>query len=133
MGFSIRRTFLASCSEGIASLGYCLFQFSVPILRNPLYQAIRAHGIPEVLVSDNGSIFTSHETRRVCEQLGIEKKEIKKRRPYQNYVRRVWCLLEYLCNTGEVESTTSRMMTYLEGKPKEDSSMSITWKKVEDM
>lgn len=43
-----------------------------------LYQAIRAHGIPEVLVSDNGSIFTSHETRRVCEQLGIEKKEIKK-------------------------------------------------------
>jgi transposase InsO family protein len=51
-----------------------------------LYQAIRAHGIPEVLVSDNGSIFTSHETRRVCEQLGIEKKEIKKRRPYQNYI-----------------------------------------------
>ena len=50
------------------------------------YKAVRTYGIPEVLVSDNGSIFTSHETRRVCEQLGIEKKEIKKGRPWQNYI-----------------------------------------------
>ncbi|HEY6541279.1 MAG TPA: DDE-type integrase/transposase/recombinase, partial [Ktedonobacteraceae bacterium] len=42
------------------------------------YTAIRKHGIPEILVSDNGSVFISHATRRVCEQLGIEKKEIKK-------------------------------------------------------
>lgn len=50
------------------------------------YKAVRTHGVPEVLVSDNGSIFTSHDTRRLCEQLGIEKKEIKKGRPYQNYI-----------------------------------------------
>jgi hypothetical protein len=31
-------------------------------------------------------IFTSHETRWMCEQLGIEKKEIKKGRPSQNYI-----------------------------------------------
>ena len=49
------------------------------------YAAIRKHGVPEILVSDNGSVFISHATRRVCEQLGIEKKEIKKGRPYQNY------------------------------------------------
>ncbi|MGZ3609076.1 MAG: hypothetical protein ACXVBU_03330 [Ktedonobacteraceae bacterium] len=51
-----------------------------------IYAAIRKHGIPEILVSDNGSVFISHATRRVCEQLGIEKKEIKKGRPYQNYI-----------------------------------------------
>jgi transposase InsO family protein len=51
-----------------------------------LYAAIRKYGIPEVLVSDNGSIFTSHKTRQLCEMLGIEKKEIKKGRPYQNYI-----------------------------------------------
>ena len=51
-----------------------------------LYDAVRHFGVPEVLVSDNGSIFTSHETRWTCEQLGIEKKEIKKGRPYQNYI-----------------------------------------------
>jgi Integrase core domain len=50
------------------------------------YKAVRAYGVPEVLVSDNGSVFTSHDTRRVCEQLGIEKKEIKKGKPYQNYI-----------------------------------------------
>lgn len=51
-----------------------------------LYAAIRKHGVPEILVSDNGSVFISHATRQVCEQLGIEKKEIKKGRPYQNYI-----------------------------------------------
>lgn len=50
------------------------------------YKAVRAYGVPEVLVSDNGSIFTSHATRMVCEQIGISKQEIKKRRPYQNYI-----------------------------------------------
>lgn len=51
-----------------------------------LYEAIRHFGVPEVLVSDNGTIFTSHDTRWMCEQLGIEKKEIKKGRPYQNCI-----------------------------------------------
>jgi len=51
-----------------------------------LYDAIRHFGVPEVLVSDNGTIFTSHDTRWTCEQLGIEKREIKKGRPYQNYI-----------------------------------------------
>jgi putative transposase len=50
------------------------------------YKAVRAYGVPEVLVSDNGSVFTSHDTRRVCAQLGIDKREIKKGRPYQNYI-----------------------------------------------
>ncbi len=50
------------------------------------YDAVRHFGMPEVLVSDNGSVFTSHETRWTCEQLGIEKREIKKGRPYQNYI-----------------------------------------------
>jgi transposase InsO family protein len=50
------------------------------------YAAVRKYGIPEVLVSDNGSIFISHQTRHVCDLLGIEKKEIKRGRPYQNYI-----------------------------------------------
>src|SRR5438270_11668768 len=39
------------------------------------YAAVRKYGVPEILVSDNGSVFISHATRRACEQLGIGKKE----------------------------------------------------------
>jgi transposase InsO family protein len=51
-----------------------------------LYAAIRKYGIPEVLVSDSGGVFLSHDARRVYDALGIEKKEIKKGRPWQNYI-----------------------------------------------
>ena len=51
-----------------------------------LYDAIRHFGVPEVLVSDSGSVFLSHEARRVYDTLHIEKREIKKRRPHQNFI-----------------------------------------------
>ncbi len=51
-----------------------------------LYPAVRKFGLPEILVSDNGAVFLSHDVRKVYDALGIEKKEIKKGRPYQNYI-----------------------------------------------
>ena len=51
-----------------------------------LYPAIRRFGVPEILVSDNGAVFLSTYVRKVYEALGIEKKEIKKGKPYQNYI-----------------------------------------------
>ncbi|MHB8598823.1 MAG: DDE-type integrase/transposase/recombinase [Ktedonobacteraceae bacterium] len=51
------------------------------------YRAIRRFGVPEILVSDNGAVFLSHDVRKVYEALGIEKKEIKKGKPYQNYIK----------------------------------------------
>ena len=51
-----------------------------------LYHAIRRYGVPEVLVSDSGSVFLSHDATKVYDALGIQKEQIKKRRPYQNYI-----------------------------------------------
>jgi len=51
-----------------------------------LYHAIRKFGVPTVLVSDNGGVFLSHDVRKIYDSLGIEKKEIKKGKPYQNYI-----------------------------------------------
>jgi putative transposase len=51
-----------------------------------LYPAIRKFGVPEVLVSDSGSVFLSHDARKIYEALGIEKQEIKKGKLYQNYI-----------------------------------------------
>lgn len=51
-----------------------------------LYHAIRKFGVPKVLVSDNGGVFLSHDVRKIYDSLGIEKQEIKKGKPYQNYI-----------------------------------------------
>lgn len=51
-----------------------------------LYHAIRKYGVPEVLVSDSGSVFLSHDAMRIYDALGIKKEQIKKGRPYQNYI-----------------------------------------------
>jgi len=46
-----------------------------------LYAAIRKHGVPEVLVSDNGGVFRSYDAIRIYEALGNQKVEIEKRKP----------------------------------------------------
>jgi hypothetical protein len=51
-----------------------------------LYAAIRKHGVPEVLVSDNGGVFRSHDAMRVYNALGIQKQEIEKRQAWQSYI-----------------------------------------------
>jgi transposase InsO family protein len=50
-----------------------------------LYAAIKLHGIPETLVIDSGSIFIAKQARQIYEALGIEKKQITKRKPWENY------------------------------------------------
>src|SRR6266568_4808765 len=51
-----------------------------------LYAAIRKHGVPEVLVSDNGGVFRSHDAMRIYKALGIQKVEIEKRQAWQSYI-----------------------------------------------
>lgn len=51
-----------------------------------LYAAIRKYGCPEALVSDSGSVFLSHEAMRIYDALSIQKEQIKKGRPWQNYI-----------------------------------------------
>ena len=51
-----------------------------------LYAAIRLHGAPEALVSDNGSIFKAKQAMRIYELLGIRKEFIAKRQPWMSYI-----------------------------------------------
>src|SRR6266702_4762559 len=70
------------------------------------YAAVRRYGVSEMLVSDNGSIFLSHDTRRVCAQLGIEKKEIKKGKPYQNYIEAAFGVQRRMADWSEDSAQT---------------------------
>ena len=52
-----------------------------------LYAAIRQHGVPETLVSDSGAVFvTAKQAKQIYAALGIEKREIERGRPWQNYI-----------------------------------------------
>jgi len=51
-----------------------------------LYSAIRLHGAPEALVSDNGSIFKAKQAMKIYEHLGIRKEFIAKRQPWMSYI-----------------------------------------------
>ncbi len=51
-----------------------------------LYHAIRRFGVPETLVSDSGSVFLSHDAMKIYDALGMQKEQIKKGKPYQNYI-----------------------------------------------
>jgi len=52
-----------------------------------LYAAIRQHGVPETLVSDSGAVFvTAKQAKAIYTALGIEKREIERGKPWQNYI-----------------------------------------------
>jgi putative transposase len=51
-----------------------------------LYAAIRRFGVPEVLVSDSGGVFRSHDVMRIYDQLGIQKEQIPRGKPWTSYI-----------------------------------------------
>jgi transposase InsO family protein len=51
-----------------------------------LYHAIRKYGVPEVLVSDSGKVFLSHQAMGIYDALGIHKEQIDKGQPWPNYI-----------------------------------------------
>lgn len=50
-----------------------------------LYRAVDRYGAPEAFVTDSGSIFLANRAKRIYEALGVDKKEIDKGEPWQNY------------------------------------------------
>jgi hypothetical protein len=51
-----------------------------------LYAAIRQHGAPEGLVSDGGGVCRAKQAQQVYRALGIDKREIERRQPWQSYI-----------------------------------------------
>ena len=52
-----------------------------------LYSAAESYGPPERLVTDGGGIFKAKQSRAVYRVLGIEKKQIERRKPYESYMQ----------------------------------------------
>ncbi len=71
------RAILASGLSRSQNLGDFLMVF---------YAAVRQHGAPDALVSDGGGVFRAKQAQGIYEALGITKREIALRQPWQNYI-----------------------------------------------
>jgi len=47
---------------------------------------VQQHGAPETLVTDSGSVFLAKEAQRIYRELGIAKRELDRRQPWQSYI-----------------------------------------------
>lgn len=71
-----------------------------------LRTAVEAHGAPEVLVSDGGSVFRAKQARRIHAALGIRKDQIKRRQPWQNYIETHFNVMRRMADAHFALATT---------------------------
>ncbi len=57
----------------------------LPTFLSVLYKAVERYGAPEALVTDSGTVFLANRAKATYTALGIEKHEIEKGEPWQNY------------------------------------------------
>ena len=72
-----------------------------------LYAAIRQHGVPETLVSDSGAVFvTAKQAKAIYAALGIEKREIERGKPWQNYIETTFKIQRRMADWHFAKATT---------------------------
>jgi putative transposase len=71
-----------------------------------LRAALLAHGAPEALVSDSGSIFLAKQAQAIYHALGIEKRAIDRRQAWQNYVETHFNIVRRMADHGFAQATT---------------------------
>ena len=71
-----------------------------------LRAAVEAHGVPEVLVSDGGSVFSAKQARLIYAALGIRKDQIERRQPWQNSIETHFNVMRRMADAHFAEATT---------------------------
>ncbi len=72
-----------------------------------LYAAIRQHGVPETLVSDSGAVFVAaKQAKAIYAALGIEKREIERGKPWQNYIESTFKIQRRMADWHFAKATT---------------------------
>ena len=71
-----------------------------------LRAAIQQHGCPEALVSDSGSIFKAKHAMAIYAALGIEKFQIERAQPWQNYIETHFNVMRRMADYHYAQATT---------------------------
>jgi transposase len=62
------------------------------------YRAVERYGSPEALVTDSGSVFKANRAKAIYEALGIEKEQIERGKPWQNYAETTFSIQERMAD-----------------------------------
>jgi hypothetical protein len=71
-----------------------------------LRAAVEAHGAPEVLVSDGGSVFKARQAHAIYAALGIRKEQIEQGQPWQNYIETHFNVMRRMADHDYAAATT---------------------------
>jgi putative transposase len=92
-----------------------------------LREAIREHGAPELLVSDSGSVFLATQAKRIYAALGIEKREIERGQPWQNYIEANFGTMRRMADYHFARATTWAEMHGVHGRFFHDYNTQAHW------
>ena len=70
------------------------------------FMAIRNHGAPESLVSDGGAVFRAKRAQAIYQALGIVKRQIDRRQPWQNYIETTFNIQRRMADHAFETATT---------------------------
>ncbi len=98
----------------------------VPVLL-VLYAAMRAHGIPESLVTDSGGVFLANHIRRIYQALGIRKEEIARRQAWQNLLEANFGTQARMADYGFAAATTWEELLRVHEHWMEDYNAQMHW------
>ena len=71
-----------------------------------LREAVQRFGAPEILVSDSGGVFLAKQAQAIYHALGIEKREIERGRPWQNYIEANFGTMRRMADYHFTKATT---------------------------
>ncbi len=71
-----------------------------------LHGAIARYGVPEGLVSDSGGIFRATHAQAIYAALGIDKREIDRGQPWQNYIEAMFGVMRRMADDDVARATT---------------------------
>lgn len=87
---------LENYSRAIVASAISRIQDTTAVLK-VLYDAIAYHGCPEGIVSDSGSVFRSERIQQIYQHLGIQRRHIEKRQPWQSYIETTFFVIWNTC------------------------------------
>ncbi len=71
-----------------------------------LREALQRFGAPETLVSDSGGVFLAKQAQAIYRALGVEKREIDRGRPWQNYIEANFGTMRRMADYHFAQATT---------------------------